>query len=93
MDIRFTKRAAAEIKLPNNDRIGVEYTKNEISDAQDSEGLESTSASVLLDEKEKYWLKERRKQKPNFKPLWELNTYFDIEQASIFPKANYSKYE
>ncbi|KAG5863297.1 hypothetical protein JTB14_020644 [Gonioctena quinquepunctata] len=53
-------RAAAEIKLPNNDRIGVEYTQNEISDAQDSEGLESTFASVLLDEKEKYWLKERR---------------------------------
>ncbi|KAG5887401.1 hypothetical protein JTB14_001591 [Gonioctena quinquepunctata] len=86
-------RAAAEIRLPNNDRIGVEYTQNEISDAQDSEGLESTSASVLLDEKEKYWLKERRKQKPNFKPSWELNADYDIEQASIFPKANYSKYE
>ncbi|KAG5889889.1 hypothetical protein JTB14_032788 [Gonioctena quinquepunctata] len=86
-------RAAVEIKLPNNDRIGVEYTQNEISDAQDSEGLESTSALVLLDEKEKYWLKERRKQKPNFKPSWELNADFDIEQASIFSKANYSKYE
>lgn len=75
--------ANAEIKLPNNDRMGTEY-----------EILRTTQAEELrfpsICPETKKWMEER--SAANLKPRWINKADFDVEKPVTFPEPNYCKY-
>lgn len=79
--------ANAEIRLPNNDRLGTNY--EEIDPA--AINLDDQLVSMLPD-KVRAWIVET-KINDNPEVRWEKGADFDIEKAASFPNADFSEYK
>lgn len=99
-------RANAEIRLPNNEVLGVAY-----DDGGDSTlvpvplpasapgpgphtiGIDAAVVPTPPSENAKTWMAEREVQKTKCKPRWEKGADFDIQKPTSFPEQDYSRFE
>jgi len=87
--------ANAEIRLQNNERLGVDYEDldNQYNISQIHTTRESFSIvePFELSDKYKKWISTRIKSKS--KPSWIKDADFDIEKTNVFPDPDYSMYQ
>jgi len=87
--------ANAEIRLQNNERLGVNYEDldNQYNISQIHTTRESSSIvePFELSDKYKKWISTRIKSKS--KPSWIKGADFHIEKTNVFPDPDYSIYQ
>ncbi|KAI4462959.1 transposase is4 [Holotrichia oblita] len=85
-------RANVEVRLPNNERIGVTGTEErETPNTVPIASFATPIRDFSMAETSKNWIPEREKQKPE--PMWTKGADFDIEMPTTFPLPDYSKYK
>lgn len=89
--------ANAEIRLPNNERLGINYDvlhldqQNIFSLGPTVCDISSDIRPIQLPDKYEKWMGTRIKSKP--KPCWIEGADFDVENSSTFPKPDFSRYQ
>jgi DNA excision repair protein ERCC-6 len=87
--------ANAEIRLQNNERLGVNYenldNQYNISQIHTTREFSSIVEPFELSDKYKKWISTRIKSKS--KPSWIKGADFDIEKTNVFPEPDYSIYQ
>lgn len=88
--------ANAEIRLPNNERLGVNYDVLDIDyqntiETHISVDISSPVRQIKLSERYEKWIDSRMKSKR--KPRWIKGADFDVEHTTSIFKSDYSRYK